>query len=293
MKRLVFGLVFAVGSVGVGLGSVHALQPAPAPGAGAPASDPPGSPASPAPAEGGSAGLEGAVTSQTPGEAGAAGRRSWNDVVVVPRKAFLKSGRLELFPFSGVSLNDNLIRHYAFGGNLNYYVSDVFSIGVEGQYYLKERTDRESVVGLQYNRVATLNRYLYSAAVDFGYVPGYGKFTLFNRYIIHWDLYIQGGVGVIQTEIIPRIVGNATFKTLAISPNLGVGTHLFVSNWLTFNVALKDYVFNDKFEPTNRDQTWAIDRVKSEASSQFVHNVMLYAGIGLYLPTSFQYRTPR
>jgi outer membrane beta-barrel protein len=233
------------------------------------------------------------VTTQTPGEAGAAGRRSWDDVVVVPRKAFLKSGRLELFPFSGVSLNDNLIRHYAFGGNLNYYVSDVFSIGVEGQYYLKERTDRESVVGLQYNRVATLNRYLYSAAVDFGYVPGYGKFTLFNRYIIHWDLYVQGGVGVIQTEIIPRVVGQGTFKTLAISPNLGVGTHLFVSNWLTFNVALKDYVFNDKFEPTNRDPAWNIDRVKSEASSQFVHNIMLYAGIGLYLPTSFQYRTPR
>ena len=292
MKRLVFGLVFAVGSVGGGGGLVHALQPAPAPRAGAPASDPAETPPA-APAEDANSGLEGAVSAQSPGQPGAAGRRSWDDVVVVPRKAFLKSGRLELFPFSGVSLNDNLIRHYAFGGNLNYYVSDVFSIGVEGQYYIKERTDRESVVGLQYNRVPTLNRYLYSGAIDFGYVPGYGKFTLFNRYIIHWDLYVQAGVGVIQTEIIPRIVGDETFKTLGISPNLGVGTHLFISNWLTFNVALKDYVFNDKFEPTSRAREWDIARVKSEATSQFVHNIMLYAGIGLYLPTSFQYRTPR
>ena len=89
------------------------------------------------------------------------------------------------------------------------------------------------------------------------------------------------------------MVGDATFKNNNITPSLGVGTHLFLSNWLTFNVALKDYVFNDMFEPTNRSPGEDIDTVKADAESQFVHNVMLYAGIGLYLPTSFQYRTPR
>src|SRR5688500_1913016 len=146
MKRLVFGLVFAFGSVGGGavLGEAHAQDPAPAPADPAAPADPSTTP--PASEPGGS---EGAVTTQTPqGQPGAAARRTWDDVVVVPRNAFLKSGRLELFPFSGVSLNDNLIRHYSFGGNLNYYLSDVFSVGLEGQYYIKERTDRESVVGL-------------------------------------------------------------------------------------------------------------------------------------------------
>ncbi len=214
-------------------------------------------------------------------------------MVVVPRKAFLKDGRLELFPSTGVSLNDVLIRHYSFGGNLNYYLTDVFSIGLEGQYYVKERTDRESIVGLQYNRIATLNRYLYSASLNFGYVPGYGKFTLFNRYIIHWDLWVQGGVGLIQTEIIPRVVGDTTFKNNRIAPSLGIGTHLFLSNWLTFNVAVKDYVFNDLFEPTDRQPNEDIAAVKSRAQGQFVHNVMIFAGLGLYLPTSFTYRTPR
>ena len=75
---------------------------------------------------------------------------------------------------------------------------------------------------------------------------------------------------------------------------MGVGTHLFLSNWLTFNVAVKDYIFNDKFEPTNRHARRSPSTVvKANAESQFVHNMMLYAGIGLYLPTSFQYRTPR
>jgi outer membrane beta-barrel protein len=249
MKRLVLGLSFLIYSIGA--------RAVPASAQEADAPQPKEAPATDSPAKGekgDGTDLAGAVTQTAPTSPGEAARRSWEDVVVVPRKPFLKSGRLELFPYTGVSLNDVLIRHYAFGGELNYYHSDVFSVGLEGQYYLKERTDRESLVGLQYNRVATLNRYLFAGSLNFGYVPGYGKFSLFNKYIIHWDLFVQGGVGLIQTEIIPRVLGDAAFKNNRIMPNVGAGTRLFVSNWLTFNV---------------------------------------YAGIGLYLPTSFQYRSPR
>jgi hypothetical protein len=100
-------------------------------------------------------------------------------------------------------------------------------------------------------------------------------------------------VGLIQTEIIPRVVGDQTFKNNRIAPNVGIGTHLFLSNWLTFNVAVKDYIFNDLFEPTNRQRNQDISVVKQNAESQWVHNVMLYAGLGLYLPTSFEYKNPR
>jgi outer membrane beta-barrel protein len=283
MKRLVLGLSVLIIGIGARVVPAAAQETAPAQPAPAPES---------AASEG--TDIAGAVTTQsatgTPGEAA---KRTWEDVVVVPRKAFLKAGRLELFPYTGVSLNDVLIRHYAFGGELNYYLSDVFSVGLEGQYYVKERTDRESLVGLQYDRVSTLNRYLWAGSLNFAYVPGYGKFTLFNRYIINWDLYIQGGVGLIQTEIIPRIVGDSTFKNNRIMPNIGAGTHLFLSNWLSFNVAVKDYIFNDLFEPTNRMPNEAIDTVKQRAQSQLIQNVMIYAGLGIYLPTSFQYRTPR
>ena len=56
---------------------------------------------------------------------------------------------------------------------------------------------------------------------------------------------------------------------------------------------MKDYVFNDLFEPTDRQPNEDIATVKGRAQGQFVHNIMLYAGLGLYLPTSFTYRTPR
>ncbi|HEY0711349.1 MAG TPA: outer membrane beta-barrel domain-containing protein [Polyangia bacterium] len=281
MKRLVLGLSVLI--IGIGARVVPAAAQEAAPAA-QPAADP---------ASDGTD-IAGAVSTQSaPEKPGEAAKRTWEDVVVVPRKAFLKAGRLELVPYTGVSLNDVLIRHYAFGGELNYYLSDVFSVGLEGQYYVKERTDRESLVGLQYNRVSTLNRYLWAGSINFGYVPGYGKFTMFNRFIVNWDFYIQAGVGLIQTEIIPRNVGDQAFKNNRIMPNVGAGTHLFLSNWLSFNFAVKDYIFNDLFEPQQRTRGQSIDVVKQNAQSQLVQNVMIYAGLGLYLPTSFQYRTPR
>lgn len=219
---------------------------------------------------------------------------SWRDIVVVPRKAFLKSGRLELAPFAGVTINDNLIRHYMFGLDLNFFLTDVFWIGLEGQYFLKQLTNQEELVGLQFNRAPTLNKYLYGAALNFGYVPVYGKFALFNKNIVHWEIWASAGVGATWTEVIPRDPANASkaFKNTDLTPNVGIGGRLFVLDWLTLNISLRDYIIPDKFEPLNNDYPDAAT-AKAHADSQLVNNVVVFAGVGFYLPTHFTYKTPR
>lgn len=226
-------------------------------------------------------------------DAQAKAKAAASDIVVIPRRSFLKAGRLELQPLTGVSINDVLIRHWAFGGDLNYFLSEVFAVGVQGMYFVKERTDREGLVGLQYNRISTINRYHWTAALNFTYLPVYGKFSLFNKYIMHWEGYVSGGVGMTKTEIIPRRPGDVPFDTNAITANVGVGTRLYVLDWLTFNVGLRDFVFNDKLEPVGRTREQDLASVKNDADNQFKHNVMLYLGVGLYLPPSFNYRSPR
>jgi outer membrane beta-barrel protein len=281
MTRLAIGLLTTLVSVGIGATAQAQTESA----------APPDTTTPPAPETVPDPGAPPAAT----GEQGAPNpRKSWEDIVVVPRKAFLKGGRLELAPFTSITLNDVLIRHYAFGGDLNFFLSDAFSIGIEGQYFIKERSQRESLVGLQYNRIPTLNRYKYAAAFNFGYVPGYGKFTLFNKYIMHWDFFINAGVGAIWSEIIPRVVGDETFQTISLAPDVGVGTRFFLADWLTVSFGFRDYIFNDKFEPTDRKPGEDIESVKSRALSQgFVNNIMFTTSVGFYLPTSFQYRTPR
>jgi outer membrane beta-barrel protein len=219
---------------------------------------------------------------------------TWQDIVVVPRKSFIKSGRFELAPFSGLSVNDNLIRHYVFGVDLNYFLTDVFSVGLQGQYFIKQFTNQDELIGLQYNRLPTLNRYLYGGALNFGYVPVYGKFALFNRSILHWEIWASAGVGVTMTEVIPRDPANAAlaFKNTDLTPNVGIGGRFFLFDWLTVNVALRDYIVPDKFEHVPDTATSSAD-AKAQADSALVNNLMLYAGIGVYLPTKFTYKTPQ
>jgi outer membrane beta-barrel protein len=230
-------------------------------------------------------------------------RRSWEDIVVVPRKAFLKGGRVELQPFSAISINDTMIRHYAFGGDLTYYLTDVFSVGVEGQYFIKERSERESLVGFQFNRVTTLNRFKYAGALVFGYVPGYGKFGLFNKYVVHWDVTLNAGIGLIWTEIIPVFSDDATWGNRNISPHFAISTRAFVTDWLALSIGLRDYIFLDKFEPLNRHdynppdgsatRAMTLQEAKTNATSSLTQNIMVFVSAGFYLPPSFQYKKPR
>jgi outer membrane beta-barrel protein len=239
------------------------------------------------------------------GDVVGARRKSWEDIVVVPRKAFLKKSRLEIAPFAGITLNDPLIRHYSFGGDINYYITDVLSVGVEGQYFIKELSERESLVGLQYYLVPTLNKLKYHYALAFGYVPGYGKFGLFNKWIVHWDLTFALGIGMIRTEIIPRAFGDKSFTNDNIVGHAGLGVRLFVLDWLTLGITFRDYVYQDAFEFKDRANLLDADgrpdnqnlpRVKQlsqQSQSQLVQNIMMMFSIGLYIPPSFTYRTPR
>ena len=223
---------------------------------------------------------------------------SWADIVVVPRKAFLKGGRFEFQPFTGITVNDSLIRHYVLGVDLNYFLTDVFWIGLQGQYFIHQLTNQEELVGSEYNRAPTLNQYLYGGALNFGYVPVYGKFALFNRSILSWEIWASAGVGVTFTKVIPRDPANDAFafQNTDITPNVGIGSRFFLLNWLSVNFALRDYLVPDKFEPIRDPAAAPITssaQYKAQAQSELVQNVLFYVGVGLYLPTKFQYKTPR
>jgi outer membrane beta-barrel protein len=220
---------------------------------------------------------------------------TWQDIVVIPRKRFLKGGRFELAPFAGTSINDILIQHYVFGVDLNFFLTDALSIGLQGDYYVKQLTDRETLIGLQYNRIPTLNRYLWSGLLNFGYVPAYGKFALFNKSIVHWEVLVSAGVGITQTEIIPRDAALEAFKTNAITPDIGIGSRFFLFDWLTINYMFRDYIILDKYEPLTRSKTMfaSASDAKNHADGKLVNNIMFYLGVGVFLPTGFQYKTPR
>ena len=236
---------------------------------------------------------EAAAQKEEAASEGASARLSWEDIVVVPRKGFLKRHRFELAPFAAISINDTMIRHYSFGGDLTFYLTDVFSVAAEGQYFIKERSERESLVGFQFNRATTLNQFKYSVSLVFGYVPAYGKFGMFNKYIVHWDVTVNAGIGLIWTEIIPVRIDDETFSNRNICPSLAISTRMFVTDWLALSIGLRDYIFIDRFENANRPENQRAALAKTNGVSETTNNVMVFVSAGLYLPTSFSYKTPR
>lgn len=220
---------------------------------------------------------------------------SWKDIVVVVRKPFLKIRRTELNPFVGTTMNDNMIRHNTIGGELAYYLTDVLAIGVEGQYFTHSFAEPYDLVARQARRLPTVNKYNWSAALDFHYVPVYGKFAILDHRLVAWEAYFTAGIGVGQSEVIPRDRAFPGFTNFLIQPNVGASMRFFIAKWLTLNFGIRDYLFIDKYEPA--DRTAMMNATASQASenatSSFVNNIMFQIGLSFWLPTSFDYTTFR
>jgi outer membrane beta-barrel protein len=220
---------------------------------------------------------------------------SWKDIVVVMRKPFLKLGRTDLMPFVGTTMNDNMIRHVSAGAQINYYLTDVLAIGVEGQFFAKNFREPFDLVGRQARRLPTVNKYNFAGALNFHYVPVYGKFAVLDKHLIHWETYFTVGVGVTQSEIIPRDPRYDAFTNILITPNLGASMRFFLFKWLTVNLGIRDYMFVDQFEPANRSDTnlASADDAKAKAEGKFINNVMFQLGVSFWIPPTFEYTTFR
>ncbi len=236
-----------------------------------------------------------AATAKVNGEGVKKTPLSWKDIIVVIRKPFLKIRRTELNPFVATTMNDNMIRHEAIGGELSYWLTDVLAVGVEGQYYVHSFAEPFDLIARQARRLPTVNQYNWSTALDFHYVPVYGKFAVLDHKVITWEAYFTAGIGVGQSEVVPRDKAFPGFTNLLIQPNVGASMRFFLAKWLTINFGVRDYLFLDKFEPTNRSlmKNGTAAEAQSNADSAFVNNIMFQIGLSFWLPTSFDYTTFR
>src|SRR6185436_10994519 len=108
------------------------------------------------------------------------------------------------------------------------------------------------------NRRATrlavpLTEYLAGYALNFTYVPMYGKFSGFSKFIFQYDGYLVGGVGGIFTRPIAVIdPDNRKFDyEHRIAFNVGFGLRIFLNRWFAVNMELRDYIYIEQLESTS------------------------------------------
>jgi outer membrane beta-barrel protein len=215
----------------------------------------------------------------------------------------LRVRRFEIQPYWSISLNDQFVSHPAPGLALNYYITNVLAVGINGNYYRPFNSDKE--FNAQVRRSARvgvpLNEYDWSAALNFTYVPAYGKFAGFGDFIFHYDAYVVGGVGAISTRPIPVIdPDNRNFEyEPKLAFNAGLGLRIFFNRWFAAILEVRDYIYNEKLEnlqggdeleaagldPLNKD-LWTDE-------TRITNNVQAQIGVSIFIPFSFDYRLPK
>jgi outer membrane beta-barrel protein len=208
------------------------------------------------------------------------------DIMVVPHRYFLKTGRLEVAPSAGININDNLISDFSFGGEANYFLSEAFAVGLLFQYFPTPggATDLETDIRRRYHKFPTHNEYVFAGMAGVSYAPIYGKFTLFGGRLVHWDAYVGAGGGLVQTKTVPRDGSLEPLTNNNPAGNVSFGGRFFLSRWLSALFNIRDYVFVDKFEKEGANRP---------TESRFVNNVMLSLGAAVYFPMDFKYTTLR
>jgi outer membrane beta-barrel protein len=233
------------------------------------------------------------------------------EIYAVQQQYVIKGGRLEIMPYFAFSENDQFVGHNAPGLALNYYITQVLAIGLNGNWY--DGLNTESDFDFQNRRAARiavpLNDYQASGDLNFTYVPMYGKFAGFGDFIFHYDAFLEGGVGLIRTKPIAVIdPDNRKFNwNNLVNFDVGLGVRIFFNRWLAAVLEVRDIMYFEKIESTQiaPGSTTAQPGTAAYANSplnpatwydpntHFTNDVQLQVGLSFFLPTSFEYRLPK
>ena len=147
----------------------------------------------------------------------------------------------------GTIVNDPFINSYMFGFAAGFHFND--SIALEGSYFLASSTDNDLNRGLQndYGKTVSAGKTsnMYSGSLLL--TPMYGKFSLFENYIIHLDTFFSVGYGVTKTD-------------LASAPtwHIGIGQRFFINKWFAFRFDFRNYVHSE--ERSDNESTLKINK---------------------------------
>lgn len=248
--------------------------------------------------EGLSAEAEGTTATAEKAEPAEKGHEVW----AVQQVYALRDSRLDLQPTFGFSMNDPYVQHQAISVGAAYYITEVLAAGISLNFYrwLQATTDLNFSVGRATHQTVPINEYFWGGQINFTYVPLYGKFAFFKEWILHWDVWVIGGGGMISTRPIPVI--DPEYRDFDFSYkfcfNVGAGGRLYLTRFLAILVEMRDYIFPEELENLETSSDPAVrsdsDRLSwTDDNPKLTNNVMIHVGVSLFFPFTFDYELPK
>ncbi|HYO57284.1 outer membrane beta-barrel domain-containing protein [Archangium sp.] len=167
----------------------------------------------------------------------------------VQRKVYLKKGRFEVTPLVTLSVNDPYYTKLGAAVRGAYYLADTLAVAarVSAVQVLPEDDVRIAKRTFQSRIFYSVPQW--SAMGDVEWSPLYGKVAFLND-ILHFDAYLLGGMGVVNTE-----TSKVDNRGPSLAADLGVGLRFVARDYLAVNVALINTTYVDQPLNTSKGAT--------------------------------------
>lgn len=164
----------------------------------------------------------------------------------VQRKLYLKTHRFELTPMVTTSINDPF--YLKWGGTLRaaWYPADTIAIVARGSLLQTIRTPEVRLAQSVLTATIYASQPRWMAMGDLEWSPIYGKVAIFNS-ILHFDLYLLGGLGVVNTAT-SELPGR-------LAADVGGGLRFVAKDWLAITTSVINTAYVDAPGGTTKGAT--------------------------------------
>jgi outer membrane beta-barrel protein len=208
-------------------------------------------------------------------------------VKAVQRKGFLKRGRFEVAPVFAVTVNDAFYQKFGGGLRLAYNLQDSFALALRGVTYRKPelsdprgwqpspiRTDNAKAGKIAFGGQLLSSQIYDQLMLDGIWSPVYGKVSVLQKHIVHFDLFLSAGFGLVwsATTEPPRN------EDPHLATDFGGGVRFYPKEWLAFELGMLATLYPDR----------PIASLPATVQKVFVANF----GVSFFFPRSFEYVHP-
>jgi outer membrane beta-barrel protein len=167
----------------------------------------------------------------------------------IQRKVYLKKHRFELAPLVTFSVNDAYYSKVGAAIRGAWYLADTLAISARVSAMQVMPSDDVRIAKRTFNSRIFYSVPQWSAMGDVEWSPLYGKVAFLND-ILHFDAYLLGGMGVVNTEM-SKVEGRGP----NLAADLGVGVRFVARDFLAVNVSLINTSYVDQPLNTSKGAT--------------------------------------
>ncbi len=221
------------------------------------------------------------------GEAGAASiqgpRRSALDRLeegeAIRKRLMLRGGRFEVTPTFGFTLNDAFQRNLLLGAQLAYHLTDAWAIGATvlgGVPFNSGLADRIEDERPEKSDAGAFSHVGLLGTLEVIYTPLVGKFALFGRSVLNYDLHVLAGVGA------TLVSGSTDVDGATPTGSVGVGLRTFVTDGMAVNLEFRDYIYSSSLNAVVESDGQGATTTSTD--SNISNNFAVTVGFGFYFP---------